>query len=71
MLGDVAGGVRLDQEIEETLVVVGGGGGVRAHNLLGLAFDVGGEGNVLADGKAENVALLGELEAVAINVSRC
>jgi hypothetical protein len=73
VLGDVTGGVRLDQEIEETLVVVGGGGGVRAHNLLGLTFDTGGEGNVLADGKTENVALLGELEAVAtnINISRC
>ena len=66
MLGDVAGGVRLDQEIEETLVVVGGGGGVGAHNFLGLAFDIGGEGDVLADGKTENVALLGEFEAVAI-----
>jgi len=49
---------------KKTLVVVRGGGGVRAHNLLRLAFDVGGEGNVLADGKAENVTLLGELEAV-------
>lgn len=55
ILGDVAGGVGLDQEIEETLVVVGGGRSVRANDFLGLAFDGGSEGDVLADGQTEDV----------------
>jgi hypothetical protein len=71
ILRDVAGGVGLDQEIEEALVVVGGGGSVRTDDLLGLAFDVGGEGDMLTDGETEDVALFRELETVAMHVSCC
>lgn len=44
-------------------------GGVRADNLLGrtIGLDTGGaDGDVLADGEAEDVLGAGELEAVAI-----
>jgi hypothetical protein len=68
MLGDVAGGVRLDEQVEVALVVVRGDGSVRANDLLGLAVDGegGAEGDVLADGEAEDVGGFGEGEAVAV-----
>jgi hypothetical protein len=43
VLGNVALVVRLDEKVEETLVLVRRGGRVRAHDLLGLALDGGGE----------------------------
>lgn len=69
MLGDVAGGVGLDEEIEVALVLIGGDGRVGADDFFGLAGDGGGEGNVLADGEAEDIGGIGELEAVAFKKS--
>lgn len=69
VLGDVALGVRLDQKVEVAGLVVTRDGGVRADNLLGrtIGLDTGGaDGDVLADGEAEDVLGAGELEAVAI-----
>lgn len=69
VLRDVALGVRLDQKVEVAGLVVTRDGGVRADNLLGrtIGLDTGGaDGNVLADGEAEDVLGAGELEAVAI-----
>jgi hypothetical protein len=64
MFGDVAGRVRFDEEVEIALVFVRGDGSVGSDDFLGLAGDGGGKGNVLADGEAENVGGVGELEAV-------
>jgi hypothetical protein len=69
MLGDVSGGVRLDEEIKVAPVFVRGDGRVRADNFLGLAFDGGAERDVLADGEAEDVGFAGKLESVAARVS--
>jgi hypothetical protein len=70
--GDVAGRVRLDEEVEVALVFIGGDGRVRADDFLGLAGDGSGEGDVLADWKAENVGFPGKLEAVAKRLAgRC
>ena len=68
VLGDVTGRVRLDQEIKKSLVVIGGGRSVRANDFLRLAFDVGGERDMLADRETEDVVLLGQLEAVATRI---
>lgn len=49
--------------------MVAGDGRVRAHNLLGGAvglLDGGADGDVLADGEAEDGGGGGELEAVAV-----
>ena len=67
VLGDVAGGVRFDEDIDVAAVFVGGDGRVGADDFL--AVDGGGEGDVLADGEAENVGREGEGEAVAIDLS--
>lgn len=64
VFGDVAGGVRLDDEVDMALVFVRGDGRVRADDFLGLAGDRGGERNVLADGEAEDISWAGQLEAV-------
>lgn len=73
MLGDVAGGVGFDQEVEVAGLVVAGDGGVRADDFFfdGVAVFVGygeggGDGDVLADGEAEDGFGVGEVEAVAI-----
>lgn len=68
VLGDVAGGVGLDQEVKVAGLVVARDGGVGAHDLLGGAIGlgaVGADGDVLADGKAKNTLLGGEAEPVA------
>jgi hypothetical protein len=69
MLGDIASGVRLDEEVKVTLVFVRGDGSVRANDFFGLTGDGGTEGNVLTDGEAEDVGFAGELETVAVYVS--
>lgn len=68
MLGDVACRVRFDEEVEVTFVVVGRGGCVGTDDLLGFAVDLegGAEGDVLANGKAEDVCWAWEGEAVAV-----
>lgn len=66
VFGDVAGGVGLDQEGELAFVVVGRDGRVRAHDLL--AVDAGGDGDVLADGEAEDVIGSGKVETVAVGL---
>lgn len=68
MLGDIAGGVGFDEQVEVALVVVGGDGGVGADDLFGLAVDGEGgtEGDVLADWEAEDVGGFGEGKAVAV-----
>lgn len=57
----------LDNKLKVPLVIVEGSGGVRAHDLL--AVDLSLNGNVLADGEAERVGLLGQAKAVAKVVS--
>lgn len=69
MLGDVASGVRLDKQVEVALVFVGGDRSIRADDFFGLAFDGRAEGDVLADGEAEDVSFARELEAVATSIS--
>lgn len=53
----------LDHELKVSLVVIERGGGVRAHDVL--AVNVGLDRNVLADGEAERVRVVGQREAVA------
>lgn len=68
VLGDVALGVGLDEEVEVAGLVVTGDGGVGADDFLCGAIgllDRGADGDVLADGEAENRGLCGELESVA------
>jgi len=60
---NVTGRVRFDEEVEVALVIVGGDRGIGADDFF--AFDGGCEGDVLADGQAEDVFLVGELESVA------
>lgn len=67
IFGYVAGGVGLDQEGELALVIVGGDGCVGAHDIL--AVDAGSDGDVFADGEAEDVVSAGEIKAVAVGLS--
>lgn len=62
MPGDVTFFVRLDEEFKVATVVVGRDGGVGPHNIL--AVDLGRDGNVLANGEAENIVGVGQAEAV-------
>jgi hypothetical protein len=64
MLGDVSGGVGLDEEVDVAVVFVGGDGGVRADDFL--AVDGSGEGDVLADGEAEDVGRAGKGKTIAV-----
>lgn len=64
VLGNVTLGVSLDEEVKVAGFIVGGDGGVGAHNLLGLAVNGGCERDVLADGQTENVGGAGQGEAV-------
>lgn len=64
VLGDVTLGISLDKQVEVAGFIVGGDGGVGAHNLLGLALNGGGERDVLADGQTENVGGTGQGKAV-------
>lgn len=71
VLGDVAGGVRLDEQVEVAGLVVTGDGGVGPDDLLGGAIglgQLGANGDVLADGKAEDRVRGGEGETVAEDV---
>lgn len=68
-LGDVALRVGLDEQVKVAGLVVARDGRVGAHNLLGGAVGLGqrrADGDVLADGQAENGLGRGELEAVAV-----
>jgi hypothetical protein len=69
VLGDVAGGVRLDEQVEVALVLVRRDGRVRADHLLLLSVDGGAERDVLPDGEAERVRGAREFEAVAVRIS--
>ena len=68
VLGDVTLGVGLDKQVEVASLIVGGNGGVGADNLLGLAFDGGGERDVLTDGQTENVGRTGQGKAVNCDI---
>ena len=68
VLGDVASGIRLHEEIEVTGLVITRDGGVGAHNLLARPVRLGNggaDGDVLADGQAEQGRRSRELEPVA------
>ncbi len=68
VFGDIAGGVRLDEEIEIAGLVVTGNRGVRADYFLSRAIgllNVGTDGNMLANGETEDVSGRWELESVA------
>jgi len=67
VLADVAGGVRLDEQVEVARLVVAADRGVGADNLLGVAVllgDGGADGDVLADGEAEYRVRGRQVEAV-------
>lgn len=77
MARDVTGRVGLHDEVEEAGLDVGGDGGVGAHDYLGLGYAIligdiegSGERDVLPDGQAEDVGVVGELEAVDGGVVR-
>jgi hypothetical protein len=69
---DVTGRVALDEQVEVAGVDIGGDGSVGAHDFLvggGLGLgvlniEVGGDGDVLADGQAEDAVRGGQGEAV-------
>lgn len=65
MLGDVAGRVGLDEQVDVAAVLVGRDGRVGADDFLGLTWESGRDRDVLADGKAEDVGWAREGEAVA------
>lgn len=69
VLADVAGGVRLDEQVEVARLLVAADGRVRPHDLLvaavGLVEDRA-DGDVLPDGEAEDVGRAGQGEAVAV-----
>lgn len=68
VLGDVALRIGLDQEVDESRLVVTGNRGVRSNDFLDSSIrlrKVGANGDVLADGKTKDVLLRGELESVA------
>lgn len=68
VLADVAGRVRLDQQVEEARELVAADGRVAAHDLLVAAVGLvenRADGDVLADGEAEDVRRAGEGETVA------
>lgn len=57
VLADVASGVRLDEQVEIARLVVAADRSIGAHDVLGAAvwlLDGGADGDVLANGKAEN-----------------
>lgn len=68
VLGDIASGVGLDQKVKVARLVVARDGGIGAHDLLGGAIGLGqfgANGDVLADGEAEDRIGGGERETVA------
>jgi len=74
VLGDVAGGVGLDEQVEVAGLVIARDGGIRANNLLAGAVGLGDGGanrDVLTDRKTKDRGRGGELESVTNkNVSR-
>jgi hypothetical protein len=69
VLGDVALGVGLDEQVEVAGLVVAGDGSVGADNLLGAAIrlrQVGTDGDVLADRETEDMTRGGKLESVTV-----
>jgi hypothetical protein len=72
VLGDIAGGVGLDEEVKEAGLMVTRDGSVGAEDVLVCAIwlrAAGGDGDVLADGEAEDGSGSGKGEAVAIQGS--
>jgi hypothetical protein len=70
VFGDVAGRVRLDEQVEVARLVVAGDGRVGAHDLLSraiLLLDGCADGDVLANGETEDSCRGGELEPVAVD----
>ena len=65
MLRDVALGIRLDHEVDEAWVLIGGDGGIGAHNFLGLSFNIRSYRYMLANGQTEDVVWSREGETVA------
>lgn len=68
VLGDVTGGVRLDQQVDVAGLLVTADRGVGPHNLFAAAVglgDVGADGDVLADGKTKDRRRRWELDTVA------
>ena len=65
MLGDVAGRVGLDEEIEVARSLVGGDGSVRADNFIWLACYGRRKGDVLSYREPEDVCGSRKCEAVA------
>lgn len=68
VLRDVALRVGLDEEVEVAGLVVAGDGSIGTDNLLGVAVGLGersANGDVLADGEAENGVARGQLEPIA------
>lgn len=62
VFGNVAVWVRLDDEVKETQVVIGRGGGVGSLDVLSVDFGL--DGNVLADGQSQDGSRFGKTEAV-------
>ena len=67
VLGDSAGRVRLDHEVEIAFVLfVGGYRGVRPNDLLVFPFDIGCERYMLSDGQTQDIGFFGKGKAVAV-----
>lgn len=72
VLGDVTGGVGLDEKVEVTKVGIGRNGSVRANNFLSI--NSGGDRDVLSDGESEDAGGGGKVELVTVmceRLSRC
>jgi hypothetical protein len=73
VLGDIASRVGFDQKVDVAGLVITGNGSVGADNLLYSAVGLGARstnGDVLTDGKTENVLGAGKFEAVDGDVVR-
>lgn len=64
VLGNVTLRVSFDEKVKIARVVVRRDGSVRAHNFLGLAGDVCGEGDMLADRQTQDVGGTRQSETV-------
>lgn len=70
VLGDVTLRVGLHEQIKVTGFIVRRYGGVRADNLLRLALNSGGEGDVLTNGQTKDIGGTGKGEAIDANIVR-
>lgn len=70
VLGDVTLGVGLNQQVKVAGFIVGGDGGVRADDFLGLAGNGGSQGDVLTDWQTQDIGGTGQGKAVDGNVVR-